>query len=347
MGMKKLVKTIKMENGIFEIIATNPLKEFTVPGVKDELLTVYGIDVINASVRSVAKRLEKMNLVSQISSTTRVIHYSVVSGTKISDLINQKIGFPKVRKVKVAKDIVEVVAEEYDPLDFVNEENYDRIVGRLENYKIEPTNEMVFVILAMMGHCIYRTTTTFISADIFRMVKFIPQMKILAVLETLSNKKCVAKPEQSGDGVAYRVNVKPVDFGLNIITGVLYPLEKVVEEVKEVKEVESPAEKIAGVSLTNEQIGAGVIDWIKQAETEREELISKVEALKKENAILVSGNLKFLDDNTRMEEELHKIKNEFVLLSSNHDKLVKSAAGTNSKITLRSMSGDHKKRVGL
>jgi len=339
MGNKKMNKTIMMENGIFEIIATNPLKEFTMPGIKSELLTAYGIDVIHQSVWSVVKRLEKMNLVSQISSVSNVIHYSIVSRVKISEMIDQKVGFPKTKKENVIENvIVEDTEEEVNVLlDFVEEENYNKIIKRLKKYDIETSDDMVFVVLAIMGHCIVRKTTTFNSNNIFRLVNFLPKMKILTILQTLANKKCVVKPEQTDEGtVAYRVNVKPVDFGLNITNGVLCHFIK----TEKIEEVESHAEKIAGVALSNEQIGLGVIDWIKKAETEREELMARMLELVKENGQL-------LDDNFKMEEELHKIKNEFVLLSSNHDKLVKSAAGTNSKITLRSMSGEHKKRVGL
>jgi len=78
MSMKKLKKTMQTENGIFEIIATNPAKQFTVPGVRSELKSVYGVDATNSFVWNIVKnRLESAGLVSQKSQVACIVLLSV------------------------------------------------------------------------------------------------------------------------------------------------------------------------------------------------------------------------------------------------------------------------------
>jgi len=348
MSIKKFKKTVQTENGIFEIIATNPTKQFTVPGIRSELKSVYGVDATNSFVWNIVKnRLVPAGLVSQISSTTRINHYDVVSNTKITELINQHIGFPKVRKNKVVKidavkndDAVKIDvvknddAVKYNLLDYIRAENYNKIITCLRKYDVEESDEMVFVVLAIMGHCIKRNTTTFVSYHLFKILNFLNQMTILAKLEELTNKKCIARPEKTNSGdVGYRLNILPINFGLNISYGVLKPLEKDQKVVEE----ESPAEKISGSSLSNKQIGLGIIDYIKTTEDKIDKLVERLDVLVKKNAEL--------KDSLVNEKNNSKILNDKVIsLSSNYETLIKAAQKPEAEITLRCMS-DLKKVV--
>lgn len=334
-GRVKLDKTIKIENGIYAVIGTNPIKEFTIPGVRSELKMVYGVDVLHSVVWKIVKGLEKLGLVSMISTVTKVNHYSIVSGTKVSDLIDQKVGFPKPAEVAPTAPIVEekiiskIVDQPFDPKDFVSEDNYNRIINRLFTYNLEESKEMVIVVLAIMGHCSTENTTTFTSRSIFIMLNFLSKMTIINKLQALANAKCIVRPEETEKGVGYRTNVKPVDFGLNITSdGVL-------------KQLISPADKVSGTTFTHEEVGDGIIAILKRGEKEYLDLLIQFDKLVKENAQLQS-------DNNEYQEKLRQVSKEVVSLTSTNEKLVEASKdkGSKSEITLRNMSDLRHVKVG-
>lgn len=337
--MTKMRKTLQRENAIYEIIASNPTKEFTAPGVRDELRIVYGDDTIHQNVWVVIKRLEEMGLVSRKSLLTRLIYYSVVNGSKISEMVNHKVGFtkPKKKKSLVNKEVVKKDSDQdFDPLDYVSKDNYDRIVKRLEEHAIPVSKEMIVVVLAVMAYCIKRKTTTFSTNIICAYLSFLTKMTVMSKLQLLANKKCIFRGEDMGNGiVGYRINVKPIDFNSNIYLGSLIPLNN----DKEIVEEESPSDKIAGVSLSTEQIGLGIVDFINKADVEREELITRIGDLVKENAEL-------LKINSELRESLEQLTNDFTSLTSSHKKL-KATSSAAGEITLRNIDSTPKKRVGL
>jgi hypothetical protein len=336
-GRSKSLKNIIVDNCVFEILGTTPNKIFTSGDISIELDKVYGV---KTSQGYLWKLLNEVLLTSELIvkkdkvGTTFV--YEIVNRGGITSMLDPDVNLP-VKPVDHLEE-PELEFNSVDPIKVLGQEKYNMLCAKISGYGIKPVDEMVLTAAAIYEYCCSHDVTEFKTSNIFNKLRMISTNVVMTKIHTLHEKRCIISADTGfiNQEIIYKLKHDPVDCDTITKNGSL--VEKPKDE--KVEEVESPAEKIAGVSLTTKEIGLGVIDWIHKAETEREEIMNRMLELVKENG-------KLLDDNFRMEEELHKLKNEFVTLSSNHDKLVKSTAGTDSEITLRSMGGDQKKRVGL
>jgi hypothetical protein len=362
MSRKKNTSTVQIQNCVFEVIATNPLKEFTTPAVMADLKTVYGINPPEIVVWRAINRLKKDGLISLQSKVSRIKHYSVVSSTDISNLIDIVIGFPTVfissindsigastddttsdefTVDSVDKVIGKIKDQDFDPLDYVDERYYNRIIHALYKNNVEESKEMVIVVLAIMGYCSAEDTTRFKSREIFTALNFLSKMTILCKLEILCNSFYMIRAEENNSGaeVLYRITMKPIDFGLNLdVSGVLRPLvistgSLTEDEVTElVSGLDTPEEKVAGMTLTHEEIGYGFIAIYKRVEDDNARMLRRIEQLEKENVQL-------MDERNSFHLALKKANKDLVDLSSKNDELKIVKKNTpKTEITLRSMA---------
>jgi hypothetical protein len=349
-------KTIQTTNGIYEIIATNPIKEFTIPGIKDELKAVYGIDTQHAVVWRTINALDKANLVSLQSTVSKTNHYSVVSSSKISELIDTTVGFPKAVKpgvginpndslVSEPKVEGKIKDQDFDPMSYLEEKHYNHILRILDKNNVETSKEMIIVVAAIMGYCHEEQTTQFSSKEMFVAINFLSKMTILCKLEKLCNAFFLIRPEQREGKVGYRITMIPLDYNLNMDNGcVLRPLEALSLEESDllISDVdESPEEKVSGVTLTSEEIGDGFIAIYKRVEADNANLLIRLEEMVRENAVLRK-------ENSDMKEAIKDATIRVVSLTSKNEELMKEKGlKPKSKITLRSMQDLKQVKVGM
>jgi len=329
-GRSKSLKNIIVDNCVFEILGTTPNKIFTSADILKELDKVYGVETSQGYLWKLLNEvLLKNALIMKRDKVGITYKYEIIDRNGITNMLDPDIKLP----LKPVNHLEEpnLVFNSIEPVKVLGQDKYNMLCAKISSYGIKPVDEMVLVVAAIFNYCCKHDITEFKSSDIYRKLRMLSTNTIMTNIHMLHEKRCVVSAETGliNQDIIYKLKHKPINCGTITKDGSLIEKSK-VKKIEKVKVEESPAEKISGVKLTNEEIGLGIIDYINKAEIEKNELIDRLGVLVKENAVLLEKNLE-------LEDALNVEKDKLIALSSKHETLVKDSQTPAAEIILSNM----------